>query len=870
MAVYRRTIYGRIDAEEAINLVSSFTRRAQSLSRGRLVITGDWNFPSRNVATRSMRDSLDAEMSAHGLSQHVTGPTHVQGGILDLFHAPSVFVQSAGVTDGEITSDHFPIMLVLNARESAPEVVPPKKLCFSSDALKADDVRRRLSHMTWPSVEESTCSDEIWNIAYLSIVALLLTSCPIKLIGYVPKPKPPILVLDELTLRAKKERQYWLQLSKRSAVANGQVLRLAILAEIRRLNKIVKIGVKRAKLLAEIRHAETVLVNRNAFWAATRKVRAGNRDGIITKFSVDGQKSAETPIEVCKLLAKKFEAHHVACASHCNGMVDVDRSRTCDSEFLDRAIFNFGLSPSNLKEIFKKLPAKKSGGPFLINYRVLKMIGPCLSEKLSFTARRIFENKSQPSSAKVQIISPIPKGSADYRPISLYCPLSKSALEGPVVEHLTEHLKRKGVIRKPQYAFSKGLNTTDALLKLLKVVSDAHAAKDRQVCVAFLDCKKAFDQVSHDAMIKAASKAEVRGYTLAYLEDFLRGRTSAVNNGGFFSDSFTVESGIPQGSKLGPVLFIMTVNDVADIPQNSEAILFADDTQTVGAANTPIDIELFNADVAGVVSGLADCGLHTNVSKCATMAIRTGPSETLPINLVINGKAVPQVSKYKSLGIMLDDEMCMDAQLKKVTQSARFAQMSINCLLAPTVQSAPARTLLFEAHVKSRVAYGNETYVPHTSKAAELLERIQRAFTRSLFPDGGLSYEERLQELGWLTTARTFDVDLICFMYKKHLRGEYDLFPMQPDTRRGRSTGELLFARPVVHGEKFKLLPAYRGPMLFMSLPTGLKRLALVGKTAPKTFRKKVIEHFQQIDAPMYSVTLKIVPQRGHFRLHCR
>lgn len=101
-------------------------------------------------------------------------------------------------------------------------------------------------------------------------------------------------------------------------------------------------------------------------------------------------------------------------------------------------------------------------------------------------------------------------------------------------------------------------------------------------------------------------------------------------------------------------------------------------------------------------------GLPINVQKGACMAIRTSSKETLPVNLFIRGVSVPQVSTHKHLGVVIDEELSFEALCKKVTQSARFDQMTINNLLAPTVQAQEARKVLFDAHVKSRTAYGNE------------------------------------------------------------------------------------------------------------------------------------------------------------------
>jgi len=209
-----------------------------------------------------------------------------------------------------------------------------------------------------------------------------------------------------------------------------------------------------------------------------------------------------------------------------------------------------------------------------------------------------------------------------------------------------------------QYGFRPRSSTQEALLS---VTNDWHLmlSKNHQVASIFFDVKKAFDLVPHDKMIiLSLARTGISGPLLQWFLDYLTNRQQRVVLDGESSSLVTAPSGIPQGSILGPLLFIIFMNSISDLPLSSGAklVLYADDILLYKPINSPQDVLLLQHDVNLILHWIRDQGLTPNHSK--TMLLQVTRSKNVPtVNISIDGHPLSRSESVKYLGVTLSSNL---------------------------------------------------------------------------------------------------------------------------------------------------------------------------------------------------------------------
>jgi hypothetical protein len=226
-----------------------------------------------------------------------------------------------------------------------------------------------------------------------------------------------------------------------------------------------------------------------------------------------------------------------------------------------------------------------------------------------------------PSEWKLANISPIPKRNpihdvTNYRPISLLSLVSK-VFERCIYNRLIEHVY--GQIYELQYGFLRGRSTTSQLLHILHQVLNVLEQKN-QVDIVYLDFAKAFDKVNHDLLLVKLHNFGIRGNLLRWFRDFLSGRFQRVTALGVTSKPLPVLSGVPQGSILGPLLFIIYINDLPKcVSHDTTMAMFADDTKCHRPIKNSQDKETLQSDLDNITNWCHDWKMELNQSKCGVL-----------------------------------------------------------------------------------------------------------------------------------------------------------------------------------------------------------------------------------------------------------
>ena len=306
-----------------------------------------------------------------------------------------------------------------------------------------------------------------------------------------------------------------------------------------------------------------------------------------------------------------------------------------------------------------------------ISPKVIKAVAGELSGSLSRLYNSCMREGFYPSCFKVARVVPIfkaedPTQFSNYRPVAVL-PVLSQIFEKVLKVRLSEFFEEQGVLIPGQYGFRAGHSTDMAILDMVEKVWSAWGEKKVALGV-FIDLKKAFDTVDHTILLKKLEHYGIRGPAIALLGSYLSNRKQYVCYDGFESEKGQVQCGVPQGSVLGPLFFLLYVNDMVRASNEMDLVLFADDTNIfcVGKTHT----ELFEKANRGLraISRWFRCNkLTLNLKKTEYVYFGGPGGRQVPIGgLKIGDEAVRRVHGARFLGIWVDEGLRWSGQIEKV------------------------------------------------------------------------------------------------------------------------------------------------------------------------------------------------------------
>ena len=252
----------------------------------------------------------------------------------------------------------------------------------------------------------------------------------------------------------------------------------------------------------------------------------------------------------------------------------------------------------------------------------------------------------------------------NYRPVSLACQLCK-LFEKLVRDEMVEHLEANGLLRGTQHGFRKGRSCLTNLLSFLDRVTE-ELDDGGSVDVIYLDFAKAFDKVPHQRLLRKLEGYGVSGRLLAWIRGWLLNRWQRVGVKGFWSRWRRVLSGIPQGSVLGPVLFLVFIDDLEE-ELRSEVLKFADDTKIFGRVDSEGASEDLQRDLDRLVQWSEVWQMRFNVDKCKVMHLG---KRNAGGSYVMNGGTLREVNEERDLGVRITSDLKATAQCNYVCSKA--------------------------------------------------------------------------------------------------------------------------------------------------------------------------------------------------------
>ena len=336
--------------------------------------------------------------------------------------------------------------------------------------------------------------------------------------------------------------------------------------------------------------------------------------------------------------------------------------------------------------------------------------------------------------------------SENYRPVSLTSVICK-LLERLIKDHMVDFLVKHKLLNSSQHGFLKARSCLTNMLCFLEEITkwiDVGSPVD----IIYLDFQKAFDKVPHQRLLLKLKAHGIGDSITDWIEQWLTDRRQRVVVDGEVSNWKSVLSGVPQGSVLGPILFLIYINDL-DESITSNVLKFADDTKLFRKVNTDGDKQHLQNDLDRLVKWSEKWQMLFNFGKCK--CLHTGHGN-LNVNYKMGATVLGTTVKEKDLGVTISADM-------KVSEQCGIAASKGNQILGLirrniTYKGKKLIIPLYKAIVRPHLEYCIQAWRPYRKKDIDTLERIQRRATKMIPELRDLSYEERLKECG-LTTLET-------------------------------------------------------------------------------------------------------------------
>ena len=488
--------------------------------------------------------------------------------------------------------------------------------------------------------------------------------------------------------------------------------------------------------------------------------------------------------------------------------------------------------------------SKSSGIPELNTY-LLKEIFVRVPYVLSDIFKLSFDKGIVPDEWKVGYVTVIPKkGNTLYvdnlRPITQTNVLMK-IFEKIMNKNLMEYFESFEILHPNQGGFRKNHSTIETVTTLVNFIAEAKNKKEYSIAV-FLDLSKAFDSVNHSFLIKKLSNMGVKGNLFRWLKNYLENRSQIVKNKNSSSDVFRIKSGVPQGSVLGPTLFLAYINDIKHLDLKCNINLFADDTVLYcSGPNLENLISSVQDDLDKICNWCTFNKLCLNAKKtnvlCFGKSFFRHPNlESIP-KLTLLSQSLNYVEECDYLGIRLDYKLNMNSYMSKVKKSVLHKIYLLTKLRK--FLTLKASITIFKSMVLPYFEYGN---IFLEACEVSVLKKLDRIFIRGLRVT--LKNYEKTDEILLMKSVNILplqmrrDMSVAKLMFNKLSKNEVEI---QKRTKSRIHDGPAL-VWPEVTNDKFKRYIPHLGPTIWNKLPSDLRNIQ-----DKDSFKCMVKKHFESL-----------------------
>ena len=467
-------------------------------------------------------------------------------------------------------------------------------------------------------------------------------------------------------------------------------------------------------------------------------------------------RQAKSSSEQAKLFNEYF---HSVFPEPCDNNVSPVRIET------ETVLSNICISEDTVLKLMKDLDVNKATGPDNLSSTFLKECRNELSNSLCMLLNKSFSEGVFPSEWKRANVVPVFKSKdrqdvRNYRPVSLLSVVSKLA-ERCVYNSVYSVVCNK--LSSAQHGFLSGKSTTTQLVQYVDSLLES-LENCNQSDVIYIDFAKAFDSVPHNLLINKLKCYGITGKLLNWMESYLNNRIQRVVINGSTSQWLPVKAGVPQGSILGPLMFLLYINDLPKVVENSSIAMYADDAKIFIESKSINDCLKLQNDIDAVSHWCKVNQMNFNVSKCKVLTVCRKENPYL-FEYKINDVILDSVNEIKDLGIIIEDKLSWHNNVNDIISKANRVMGLIKRTVGYEVDEK-VKLQLYISLVRSKLEYCTQVWGGMTKSDNLKIERIQRSATRYIlnFPD--LNYKERLCKLNLLPLTYRRDFCDIAFFHR--------------------------------------------------------------------------------------------------------
>ena len=781
ITVYRPPSAPDSSFSKIVNFITRYISENNSDDQSDIFLTGDFNFPeihwpvcdppsTQSKPCQSANKLLNL-MEENFMNQLVNKPTRGNN-ILDLFITNNVNIISHIDSVETPLSDHNIVKVnttynILTSREKPVAKIPHDSF-RSLNLAKANfsAICDHLKTINWHELKLLCTPDEFPELLRLTLLQIAMLYSPKK--SKRSKQNNPFIRSRNILRRRRRKVRAQINAISYTTKDIGPSSKLYKLRlELYNINEQIQESVHTQGKQIESKAIKNIKENPRYFYSYAKKHK--KLKSTVGPLIKDTGELTDDP----KTMADILQNQYTSVFSDPNSVKKKDPNILCD---LSSTLEDFEFTKEDIIKAINEIDENSACGENDIPATLIKKCKQELSHPLLLIWRDSLDYGYVPKPYKQQIITPVHKKSSkaqaeNYRPISLTSHIIK-IFERIVRKHIVFHLVKNTIICPNQHGFQTGKSCLTQLLPHIQNILQ-NLQNDMDTDVIYLDYAKAFDKVDHQILLQKLYQYGIRGKLLSWLNSYLSDRSQTVVVNGHHSKPELVKSGVPQGTVLGPVLFIIYLNDLESCIKHSIASSFADDTRLKKTIQSTDDSKLLQEDIANAIKWSDENNMKLHQSKFELLAHNTDNSkllQELPFTkgfseyITSDGSTISPKEAVKDLGVTITPDLSWSLHVSIIADDSR--RMARWILSVFYDRSAEVMLTLFKSLVRSRTEYCCPLWNPSKVEDIMKLETVQRSFTSRIREVRHLPYWERLKQLKITSLQRRRERYIIIHIYK--------------------------------------------------------------------------------------------------------
>lgn len=787
------------------------------------ILCGDFNIDLLNIVEDENANQLLDALSTLSLLPIITKPTRIANEshtlIDNIFINKPNLIQS-GILLSDI-SDHFPIFLIhkyfFHPGENSSKVQIKFRLI---NDVTLSNLYNKVAHADYGDIVDDDDCDRGLSIFVEGLTDAYNVCCPIKTKTISIKDKLKPYINESIKIDIKKRNAYWVLLNQKKIPKAFYTNFRNFVTDQIRTSKSIYYANKFIEFKDDIKKT----------WSLINKIiqpDSSTKPNLV-KSIIHNNVVHDDNIGISNAFNEYFSSVGSRISNSFNSNFDDHRKYLSDVN-ISHSFFFAPVSTREIELIINAMKGK-TGDINSLSSKIIKLLSPLISPILVTLINKSLESGVFPGILKVAKVVPLPKGGdksqiSNYRPISILPVISK-IYEKVVYRRLYRFLENNNILYSQQYGFRSGRSTTQAIINHLQFIYNSIDAGS-SVFSVFLDFKKAFDSVNHDILLSKLNIYGVRGIALDWFQSYLCQRNQYVFVNGVSSDCLNISCGVPQGSILCPLLFLIFINDIHRSSKFFNFTLFADDSTLstcIEDSNLVAVSDTINVELSNVYSWLSSNRIMINAEKTKYMIF----SYKRKINLspiTIGCETISQTDHTRFLGVVLDEHLTFSYHIQNLSRKlARTVG-----LLYKLNRFIPREILiiLYNSFFLPYLAYGLEawfaTYKNHSTKIVVMQKRCVRAINKLHYRSHTNEY---FKNLSILKLEDLFKFKVAIYMHNSIYNDSdpclLNALQLQSSRHIYETRNSNIFYLPFCTRQKSKFNIQYTGPLIWNSIPRDL------------------------------------------------